>query len=94
MRQPHHTVPHLPPSSGDPKPNPSHNSNHSPNPHHSPLNLHPSHSPQPQTLTPTPTRCNNCLQCLACLFELAACLTGDDGVGDAACAIRCVADAS
>ena len=45
--------------------------------------------------TPTPipnrtrTRCNNCLQCLACLFELAACLTGDDGVGDAACAIRC-----
>lgn len=37
-------------------------------------------------------RCNNCLQCLACLFELAACLTGDDGVGDAACAIRCIAD--
>ena len=37
-------------------------------------------------------RCHNFMQCLACICELAACLSGDDGVADAASIIRVIAD--
>ena len=37
-------------------------------------------------------RCHNCMQCAACLFELAAYFSGSEDVQDAAGVLRCIAD--
>ena len=47
---------------------------------------------QPDPVDNQIIRCHNALQCLACIFELAACLSRDAEIIDAASVIRTVAD--